>query len=417
MQLVECVPNFSEGRDQRVIQDLSETVSRLDGVRLLHVDSSADANRTVVTFVGEPEPVCEAAFQAISRAAELIDMRRHHGTHPRLGAADVCPFVPLAGISLEGCVRLARRVGERVGGELAIPVYLYGAAAHPGRRSLADIRRGEYEGLPEKLAAPEGTPDFGPVVFQPRIGVTAVGARDILIAFNVSLNTTDQALASEIALAVREKGRVKRDADPADGGAGGQIVRDSSGRAVRQPGTLKACRAMGWFMPGYGCAQVSLNLEDFRVTPPHVAFEEVSRQAHQRGLEVTGSELVGMIPLEAMLMAGRYYLEKEGRSLSGLGPGRTRRSGSAEAPGPGEAIALAVDGSGRPGTASHPAEELVKAAVSSMGLSTDRPFEPEERIIEYRLRQEGGCWAEWADRLMICQTAPAHLEEVKSDPS
>ncbi len=253
MQLVECVPNFSEGRDQRVIQDLAETVSRLDGVRLLHVDSSADANRTVVTFVGEPEPVCEAAFQAISRAAELIDMRRHHGTHPRLGAADVCPFVPFAGISLEECVRLARKVGKRIGGELAIPVYLYGAAAYPGHRSLADIRRGEYEGLPENLAAPEWTPDFGPVVFQPRIGVTAVGARDILIAFNVSLNTADKALASEIALAVREKGRVKRGADD-------QIVRNGEGQAVRQPGTLKACRAIGWFMPGYGCAQVSMDL-------------------------------------------------------------------------------------------------------------------------------------------------------------
>jgi len=321
----------------------------------------------------------------------LSDLRRHHGTHPRLGAADVCPFVPFfAGISLEGCVRLARRVGKRVGRELAIPVYLYGAAAYSGRRSLADIRRGEYEGLPEKLAAPEWTPDFGPSEFNQGAGATAVGARDILIAFNVSLNTADKALANEIALAVREKGRVKRGADPADGGADGQIVRNGEGRAVRQPGTLKACRAMGWFMPAYGCAQVSLNLEDFRVTPPHAAFEEVSRQAHQRGLEVTGSELVGMIPLEAMLMAGRYYLEKEGRSLSGLGVAAT---------------------------ASHPAEELVKAAVSSMGLSTDRPFEPEERIIEYRLRQEGGCWAEWADQLMTCQAAPAHLEGVKSDPS
>ncbi len=373
MQLVECVPNFSEGRDQRVIQDLSETVSRIDGVRLLHVDSSADANRTVVTFVGEPEPVCEAAFQAISRAAELIDMRRHQGVHPRLGAADVCPFVPLVGISLEGCVRLARKVGKRVGGELAIPVYLYGAA-HPGRRSLADIRRGEYEGLPEKLAAPEWTPDFGSAAFNPDSGATVIGARDILIAFNVSLNTTDEALASEIALAVREKGQVKRDTD-------GQIVRNGEGRAMRQPGTLKACRAMGWFMPAYGCAQVSLNLEDFRVTPPHAAFEEVSRQAHQRGLEVTGSELVGMIPLEAMLMAGRYYLEKEGRS--------------------------SVD----------QAEELVATAIRAMRLSAVRSFKPEERIIEYRLRKEGGCWAEWADRLMTCQAAPAHLEEVKSDPS
>ncbi len=368
MQLVECVPNFSEGRDQQVIQALSETISRVEGVRLLHVDSSADANRTVRTFVGEPEPVGEAAFQAISRATELIDMRRHQGAHPRLGATDVCPFVPLAGISMEECVRLAQRVGERVGGDLAIPVYLYGAATDLGRRSLAEVRRGEYEGLPEKLAAPEWKPDFGPARFKPRVGATVIGAREILIAFNVNLNTTDKSQATEIALAVREKGRTRRNAD-------GRIVRDSAGREVRQPGTLKATRAMGWFMPEYGCAQVSMNLEDYRVTPPHAALEEVRRQARQRGLEVPGSELVGMIPLEAMLMAGRYYLEQE-----------QRPSDSPEA-------------------------ELVEVAVRAMGLSAAGPFEPDERIIEYRLRQEGGPWAERADRLIAGREVPAGVEE------
>ncbi|MQY64000.1 MAG: glutamate formimidoyltransferase, partial [Calditrichaeota bacterium] len=225
MQLVECVPNFSEGRDQGVIQSIADAISCVNGVQLLHVDPNSDANRTVVTFVGESESVGEAAFQAISRAAELIDMRRHQGAHPRLGAADVCPFVPLAGVSLEKCVRLARRVGERVGRELAIPVYFYGAAADPNRRRLADIRRGEYEGLPEKLAAPEWRPDCGPAEFKPMTGATIIGSRNILIAFNVNLNTTDQARANEIALAVREKGPVKRDAVPADGGADGQIVR------------------------------------------------------------------------------------------------------------------------------------------------------------------------------------------------
>jgi len=357
MQLVECVPNFSEGRDQRVIRSLADAVSRTDGVRLLNVDSSADANRTVVTFVGEPEAVGEAAYQAISRAAGLIDMRRHQGAHPRVGAADVCPFVPLAGVSMAACIKLARKVGNRIGEELQIPVYLYGAAAagHE-RRSLADVRRGEYEGLSEKLADPAWRPDFGPAAFNPGAGATVIGARNILIAFNVCLNTADPGLAADIAASIREKGRIRRDAD-------GRIVRDSMGEALRQPGTLKACRARGWFMPAYGCVQVSMNLENFLVTPPHVAFEEVSRQARQRGLEVTGSELVGMLPLEAMLMAGRYHAEKEGHSPDS------------------------------------PDAELVEMAVRAMGLSAVRAFASEERIIEYRLRREGGRWAAWADRL------------------
>ncbi|MFB0515104.1 MAG: glutamate formimidoyltransferase [Candidatus Neomarinimicrobiota bacterium] len=369
MQVVECVPNFSEGRDQRVIRSLAEAISGVGGVRLLHVDSSTDANRTVITFVGKPGSVGEAVFKVICKAAELIDMQRHQGIHPRIGAADVCPFVPLAGASMAECVRLARKVGERVGRELELPVYLYGAAAAgPGRSSLADVRRGEYEGLQERLTDPEWHPDFGPAVFKPRFGAVALGARDILIAFNVNLNTTDPAEANAIAMAIRETGRIKRTED-------GGIVRDSEGLAMRRPGTLRACRALGWFIPAYDCAQVSMNLEDFRVTAPHVAFEEVSHQAHQRGLEVTGSELVGMIPLEAMLMAGRYYAEQEDRS-SDL-----------------------------------PEEELVATAVRAMGLSAVSPFDPEERIIEYRLRREGGRWAALSERLVPYRMqAPSPVE-------
>ncbi|UCH63580.1 MAG: glutamate formimidoyltransferase [Fidelibacterota bacterium] len=384
------MPNFSEGRDQEVIQSITDAISRVSGVRLLHVDSSTDANRTVATFVGQPGSVGEAAFQAISRAAELIDMRRHQGAHPRLGTTDVCPFVPLAGVSVEKCIRLARRVGKRVGRELAIPVYFYGAAADPDRCRLADIRRGEYEGLSQKLTTPKWKPDCGPTEFKPRTGATIIGSRNLLIAFNVNLNTTNQARASEIALAVRERGQAKRDAD-------GRIVRDSRGRAVRQLGALRATRAMGWFIPEYNCAQVSLNLEDYRLTPPHAALEEVRRQARLRGLEVTGSELVGMVPLEAMLMAGRYYIEEAGSSLSEIGIADTNVASPASP------------------TGSYPEEELVATAIRSMGMSKIRQFKPEESIIEYRLRQEGSPWAESVDRLAACHEEPTTAGEVVSD--
>lgn len=351
MRLIECVPNFSEGRSARVIRSIADAISRIKGVRLLHVHSNADANRTVMTFVGKPKQVADAACLGIARAAELIDMRHHRGAHPRLGAADVCPFVPLVDVTVEECARLARNVGERIGRELAIPVYLYGTAAETGDRGLSEIRRGEYEGLSKKLAAPGGSPDFGPLAFNEKTGATIIGARNILIAFNVNLNTTDQTRAREIAKTIRGNGRTGQDGES-------------------QAGNLKACKALGWFMPAYGCAQVSMNLEDYRVTPLHAAFEEVVSHARQWDLEVTGSELVGMVPLEAMLMTGRYYVEQEDLSVS------------------------SVDG-------------LVDIAVEALGLSSVGAFQPDERIIEYRLRKEGGRWTELAARLAAASEVSA----------
>lgn len=339
MKRVECVPNFSDGRDPHIIESLAQVAAAVEGVQVLHVDAGADAHRTVMTLIGDLEAVGEAAFRAISLAGQLIDMTRHKGVHPRLGATDVCPFVPLAGTAMADCVELARRVGARVGAELGIPVYLYGeAAAVPERRNLAELRRGEYEGLRERMAQSRFKPDFGPAQFNPRSGATAIGARDLLIAFNVSLNTTDRSVAQEIARDIREQ-------------------KDGSGG-------LKGCRAIGWLMASYGSVQVSMNLVDFRVTPPHVALEEVRRQARDRGLEVTGSELIGMIPLEAMLAAGRYYLQEQGRSPN------------------------------------VPEEELVNVAIDSLGLSSVRPFDPRERILEYRLRQAGAPWDQWAAGLL-----------------
>ena len=339
MKRVECVPNFSEGRDPQVIESLAQVAAAVDGVQVLHIDAGADAHRMVMTLVGELEAVGEAAFRAISLAGQLIDMTRHRGVHPRLGATDVCPFVPLAGAAMIDCVALAQRVGARVGAELGIPVYLYGeAAAVPERRNLAELRRGEYEGLRERMAQSRFRPDFGSDHFNPRSGATAIGARDLLIAFNVSLNTTDRAVAQEIAQDIREQRK----------GSGG----------------LKGCRALGWLMASYGSAQVSMNLVDFRMTPPHVALEEVRRQARRRGFEITGSELIGMIPLEAMLAAGRYYLGQEHRSQD------------------------------------IPDEELVAVAVVSLGLSSVRPFDPGEQILEYRLQQAGPPWDQWAAGLL-----------------
>jgi glutamate formiminotransferase/formiminotetrahydrofolate cyclodeaminase len=344
-KIVECVPNFSEGRDRRVIDAITAEISGTDGAVLLDVDPGADTNRTVVTFAGEPEAVLEAAFKAIRKAAELIDMSRHHGAHPRMGATDVCPFVPVSGVTMEDCVELARRLGQRVGDELGIPVYLYEAAAtRPERRSLADIRKGEYEALPDKLKDPEWKPDFGPAEFNPRSGATVIGAREFLIAYNVNLNTRSRKLAHEIALNIRENGRLARDAE-------GKILRDAEGKALRKPGTLKAVRAVGWYIDEYGQAQVSMNLVNYKVTPPHVAFDEVVRQAEALGLRVTGSELVGLIPLEAMLMAGRHYLKKQGL------------------------------------WAGVPERELVHIAIKSLGLDDLGPFDPEEKIIEYRLKR------------------------------
>src|SRR5687768_4766958 len=346
--LIECVPNFSEGRDAEIIGKISEAAASVDGASLLHVDPGKATNRTVVTFAGSPDAVVEAAFRAIRTAAELIDMRRHQGEHPRMGATDVCPLVPISDISMEETAEHARRLAERVGRELGIPVYLYEAAQpDPARRSLAAIRAGEYEGLEAKLRDARWKPDHGPAAFNPRSGATVIGARDFLVAYNVNLNTTSTRRANAVAFDVREAGRPKRDGHPLTG----KIVRNAAGDPENVPGTLREVKAIGWFIEEYGIAQVSMNLTNLGVTPLHVAFEEVVRVADRRGLRVTGSELVGLVPLAAILEAGRHFLRKQQRSL-----GVSER-------------------------------ELVHIAVKSLGLSELAPFVPEERIIEYRLQR------------------------------
>lgn len=344
--LLECVPNFSEGRNRAVIRRITEAIEAVEGVTLLDVDSGRATNRTVVTFAGPPEPVVEAAFRAVERAAELIDMRRHTGAHPRFGATDVCPLVPIRGMTMEETVALARELGRRIGEELGIPVYLYEHAAFSdARRNLADIRAGEYEGLEEKLRQPAWRPDFGPARFNAKTGAIAVGAREVLVAYNVNLNTTSVRRANAIAFDVREKGRIKRAGD----GLTGPIVRDARGEPVWIPGSLRCVKAIGWYIEEYGIAQVSMNLTNLGVTPIHTAFEEVCRRAEARGVRVTGSEIVGLVPLEPMLAAGRYFLAKQQRSLG------------------------------------VPDRELLKIAIRSLGLNDLYPFKPEEKIIEYRL--------------------------------
>ena len=339
--LVECVPNFSEGRDRTVIDAIAQALAGVSGVKLLDVDPGADTNRTVYTLVGPPDAVVEAALRGARKAAELIDMTVHRGAHPRLGALDVCPFVPVAGITMGECAELARTVGRRIGDELQIPVYFYEhAAATEERRSLSNIRAGEYEGLADKLARPEWAPDAGPARFNARSGGTVVGAREFLLAYNVNLNTLDRRLANEIALNIREGGRAKRD-------AAGQIVRGADGASVKVPGRLKAVRAIGWYIEQYRQAQVSINLLDFTVTPLHVVFETVRDEADRLGLIVTGSELVGLTPLAPMIEAGRYFLRKQGKS------------------------------------AGVPERELIEIAVRSMGLDQLAPFDPGKKIIEY----------------------------------
>jgi glutamate formiminotransferase/formiminotetrahydrofolate cyclodeaminase len=332
--LIECVPNFSEGRDLEVIRKITARIESVEGATLLHVDPGKATHRTVVTFAGAPTAVVEAAFRAIATAAETIDMRRHRGEHPRMGATDVCPLVPVSGISLEETAELARQLGERVGRELGIPVYLYEASQpDPARKNLSVIRSGEYEGLPKKLADSAWKPDFGPAEVNLRSGATVIGARDFLVAFNVNLNTTSTRRANAVAFDVRESGR-------------GEPPRNI-------PGTLKAVKAIGWYIEEYGIAQVSMNLTDLRVTPLHVAFDETCRAAEARGLRVTGSELVGLIPLASMLEAGRHFLRKQQRSI-----GVSER-------------------------------ELIRIAVRSLGLADLTPFDPAQRIIEYRLRAPG----------------------------
>ena len=346
-QLIECVPNFSEGRDMNIIKQITDQIESVEGIRLLDVDPGKATNRTVVTFVGEPEPVLEAAFRAIKKASELIDMSKHKGEHPRFGATDVCPLIPVSGISMEETAEYARKLGKRVGEELNIPVYLYEAAASkPNRKNLATVRAGEYEGLPKKLTDPEWKPDFGEAKFNAKAGATAIGARDFLIAYNVNLNTTSTRRANAIAFDVREAGRVKT--DPATG----KNVLDENGEPIRIPGTLKSVKAVGWFIEEYGIAQISMNLTNTSVTPIHVAFDEVVKSALNRGIRVTGSELVGLVPLKAMLDAGKYFLRKQQRSV-----------GVSE-------------------------KELIKIAVKSLGLDELKPFDPQKKIIEYYLAEE-----------------------------
>jgi glutamate formiminotransferase / formiminotetrahydrofolate cyclodeaminase len=343
-QLIECVPNFSEGRDPAIIKQITDEVQAVEGVRLLNVDPGKATNRTVVTFVGSPAAVIEAAFRAIRKAGEVIDMSRHRGEHPRMGATDVCPLIPIANISMEETAEWSRKLAERVGRELSLPVYLYESAQpDPARRNLSVIRAGEYEGFFKKITQSQWRPDFGPAVFDAKRGATVIGARDFLIAYNVNLNTTSTRRANAVAFDVREAGRPKKDEQ-------GNVVKDSDGKPVTIPGTLKCVKAIGWFIEEYGVAQISMNLTNIRVTPLHVAFDEACRAATARGLRVTGSELVGLVPLAAMLEAGRYFLRKQKRSV-----------GVSE-------------------------KELIKIAVRSLGLDELAPFKPEERIIEYLLR-------------------------------
>ena len=332
-----------------VIKQITDEIESVAGVRLLDVDPGKDTNRTVVTFIGEPEPVCEAAFRAVKKAAHVIDMSKHTGAHPRMGATDVCPLIPVAGITMEETVAYARRLSERIGTELDLPVFCYEEAAfEQKRKNLASVRAGEYEGLNKKLQDPSWKPDFGPARFDAGAGAVIVGARDFLVAFNVNLNTTSVRRANAIAFDVRERGREKREGDTPTG----KVVKDAEGNPVMIPGSLRSVKAIGWYIPEYGFAQISMNLTNIGVTPVHIAFDEVCKKAEERGVRVTGSELVGLIPLKAMLDAGRYFLHKQQRS-----------AGVSDA-------------------------ELIMTAVRSMGLSELKPFNPDEKIIEYMLEDK-----------------------------
>ncbi len=347
--IIECVPNFSEGREMDVIRQITEVIEKVAGIKLLNVDPGYATNRTVVTFAGEPDAVVEAAFLAIKKASELIDMRQHTGEHPRFGATDVCPLVPVANITMEEIVVYARALAKRVGEELQIPVYCYEQAAfEPKRQSLANCRSGEYEGLPEKLASSQWKPDFGPAQFNARSGAIAIGARNFLVAYNINLNTTSVRRANSIAFDIREAGRILRKGDPLTG----KVITDEKGEPIRIPGSLKKVRAIGWYIKEYKMAQISMNLTDISVTPVHVAFDEVCKKADERGLRVTGSELIGLVPLSCMLEAGKYFLHKQKRS-SGI-----------------------------------PDEEIIEMAVHSLGLNELAPFDPKKRIIEYLLKEE-----------------------------
>jgi glutamate formiminotransferase/formiminotetrahydrofolate cyclodeaminase len=346
-QLIECVPNFSEGVNLAIIKQITDEVESVEGIKLLNVDPGKATNRTVVTFVGEPKQAIEAAFQAIKKAGELIDMSKQKGEHPRMGATDVCPLIPIANITMEETAEYARQLAKRIGEELGIPAYLYEhAQADKSRNNLSVIRAGEYEGFFKKIKEPKWKPDFGPAEFDAKRGATVIGARDFLIAYNINLNTTSTRRANAIAFDVREAGRVMRECDPVSG----KIVMDENGKPKSIPGSLKSVKAIGWYIEEYGVAQISMNLTNIEVTPIHIAFDEVCKKAAERGIRVTGSELVGLIPLKAMLDAGKYFLRKQQRS-----------TGVSE-------------------------KELIKIAIKSMGLDELGPFNPDERIIEYLLK-------------------------------
>lgn len=363
-KLVECVPNFSEGRDKSVIDAISRAISSVQSVMLLDVDPGADTNRTVYTFVGSPDAVVEAAVRAATTAKSLINMSKHSGAHPRMGALDVCPFVPVSGLGMDECVLLAKKAAERIANELSVPVYLYEhAASRPDRKSLADIRSGEYEALEGKLSKAEWKPDYGPASFVPSWGASAVGAREFLIAYNINLNTRDKKLANDVALSVREAGKAARDAN-------GQIMKDSTGKNVMLPGRLKNVRAIGWYIDSYRKAQVSINLTNYKETPLHLVYETVKEEAEKIGLAVCGSELVGLVPLDTLSTAGRYYAKRMGK---------------------GEGM---------------PEAELLELAVASLGLDSIASFDPSKKIIEYAVIPE---------EPLVNMTVKGFIDEVSSE--
>jgi glutamate formiminotransferase / formiminotetrahydrofolate cyclodeaminase len=346
MKLMECVPNFSEGKDLAVIDEIAAAIKSVNDVVLLDVDPGADTNRTVFTLAGEPEAVMEAAFQGIKKAAELIDMSKHHGAHPRMGATDVCPFIPISEMTMEECAEYARQLGKRVGEELGIPVYLYeNAASKKEWQNLATVRSGEYEALPEKARDPAWKPDFGPHAFNARSGATAISAREFLIAYNINLNTRDQKKAHDIALSIRESGRSARDEK-------GKLIRDEKGKKVRVPGLFTHCKAVGWYIDDYDRAQISINLTNYKETPPHLVLEKVRELAREKGIQVTGSELVGLLPKAALLEAGKYYLEQLGES-TGI-----------------------------------PERMIMETAIQSMGLAELGPFDLDKKVIEYAIARK-----------------------------
>ena len=364
MKLIECVPNFSEGRNEDIINQITSEIKSVSNVKLLDVDPGKDTNRTVVTFAGNPDDVIEAAFLAISKASELIDMSKHEGAHPRMGATDVCPLIPIKGVSVDECIEYSHKLAKKVAQKLKIPIFMYEkSASSKSRQNLAKIRQGEYEGMSDKLKMKDWKPDYGPDELHIKSGVTAIGVREFLIAYNINLNTSDKKLASDIALDIREAGRAKRDEN-------GKIIRDKDGVMVKVPGTLKSVKAVGWFLDEYNVAQVSMNLIDYKTTSVHKVFEEVRKQAQKRGLRVTGSELVGLIPLDSLLEAGRYYLQEQNKT-SGV-----------------------------------PDSQLIHIAVKSMGLDEMYPFNNDEKIIDYMIDD--------SDKL-INKTISNFADEVSSD--